>query len=418
MKKQTIYVFAFLACTFFISCESENIEVSTSENLQEKSLLKSDLAKKSTDQNIKKGKTLNYETIGFSENALRDFTLSKLVDASAPCGTTELSMAFGNAVAEILNDPYRFTEFGFLAVLLMNDINTVHAVYDEGTQSFGDRGQYTNYVNNEVRNLEKFWNMPNEVSVRGQHRSTLNNRQAIIDALEVAPWFWGTTFFADNKEYWADWIIANNELSAVLPESPLIASDGFAFAPPPGGLFGLNTPLIVIGDGLIELVYSVGTEDKIGWTTVLSHEWAHQVQFKYNYIEYWETIFPYEYEDIVIDEETTITIQLPNPELTRAIELEADYVAAYYMTHKKGATYNLKRIEQYLENFFQIGDCAFADDSHHGTPLQRMEASQLGNELAMSRKQRGKVLSAEEIHAAFVAVLDVIAPQPPLIEPK
>ena len=233
--------------------------------------------------------------------------------------------------------------------------------------------------------------MKDEIQVKGQHAATLNDKEAILFAIESTIPDYPTAyppFIYDSPEEWADIVIANNKLSEVLPESPLTSSDGFAWTIG-GGLSG-----IVVGDGLIELVASVGTEEKIAWTTVLSHEWAHQVQYQYDYIAYWRSQF----DNI--------------PEGTRAIELEADFVSSYYMTHKRGATYNMKRIEQYLRNFFEIGDCGFTRNGHHGTPLQRMKASNLGNELAKSAQKKGKILSPEEIHMAFVEVLDDIAPQP------
>lgn len=52
----------------------------------------------------------------------------------------------------------------------------------------------------------------------------------------------------------------------------------------------------------------------------------------------------------------------------------ADAMSASFLTHKRGAAMNRKRVEQFLEVFFQIGDCAFDNPGHHGTPNQRMAA--------------------------------------------
>ena len=89
-------------------------------------------------------------------------------------------------------------------------------------------------------------------------------------------------------------------------------------------------------------------------------------------------------------------------------ELEADFLTGYYLTHKRGATYNWKRVEDVLEGFFNIGDCQFTSDGHHGTPLQRMEAARQGYELAANTKKKGKIMTQTEVHQAFLSVLDAI----------
>jgi hypothetical protein len=78
------------------------------------------------------------------------------------------------------------------------------------------------------------------------------------------------------------------------------------------------------------------------------------------------------------------------------------------MTHKRGATYNWKRVEQFYELFFQIGDCGFANPGHHGTPLQRLEATKAGFELANNAQKKGKILSQEEAHQAFLTLVQDI----------
>jgi hypothetical protein len=63
---------------------------------------------------------------------------------------------------------------------------------------------------------------------------------------------------------------------------------------------------------------------------------------------------------------------------------------------------NRRRVQEFLHVFFDIGDCAFDDDGHHGTPNQRMKAAKFGFDVAESAKQKGKVLSSAEFHALFV----------------
>jgi hypothetical protein len=92
----------------------------------------------------------------------------------------------------------------------------------------------------------------------------------------------------------------------------------------------------------------------------------------------------------------------------------ADAMAAYYLTHKRGGTMNRKRVEQFLEVFFQIGDCAFSNDGHHGTPNQRMAAAQLGFDVADQARKQGHILTSEQFHDLFVeAYPDLVAPDAP-----
>lgn len=261
---------------------------------------------------------------------------------------------------------------------LYADMNFYGSFLPQDEPYFGDKGQYTNYVNNRVRSLEKFWNMPGEVEVRGQHNSTLNDKQKIIDILNFA-------FIIDppfTAEILADYFVdVVNVQSTFLVETPLISFDGFAIAL--GGFLGIED-LIVIGDGLVELASEAGVEDKIVWSGILAHEWAHQIQFNNRGVWY------------------------PSGAITRTTELEADYFTSYYLTHKRGGTYNWKRVEDFLELSYNVGDCSFDNPGHHGTHLQRMRAAQMGYELAQSAQKNGKIMNEDEVHEYFLASLDDI----------
>lgn len=293
------------------------------------------------------------------------------------CGPTAFNDAYNASVSSNLDDlgAYWYPNYA--------DLNFYYSLTDESKPYFGENGQYTNFVNKRTRELEKFWGMPDEVSVRGQHNSTLNDKEKIRETLV----FWYGMPEALAQAYADEFVDYVNVNSTFLIESPLVSFDGFAIAL--DGLFGQGD-LIVIGDGIIEIMTDAGVEDKIVWTGIMAHEWAHQIQFNNEAI--W-------YPNGAADN---------TPEATRTTELEADFFAAFYMTHKRGATYNWKRVEGFLELFFNIGDCAFTSSGHHGTPLQRMEASRLGYELAKSAKKNGHILSADEVHEAFSSLLGSI----------
>lgn len=227
-----------------------------------------------------------------------------------------------------------------------------------------------------VRSLESFWNMPDLITVNGQHTSTLEDLdfmryvyenyssappEVIEEILGIASYF--------------------NTNSDQIPENPFYAADGFA----------TFDRTIVIGDGIVTLLEDTGIDPKVVWLSILAHEWGHQIQF----LNFGDWQYP-------------VPAFIGTPESTRMTELEADFLTGYYLTHKRGATYNWKRVEGFLSAFFNIGDCGFDNDGHHGTPAQRMAAAKAGFNLANKTKKKGQILSQQEVHNDFLAKLDLI----------
>ncbi|WP_162052263.1 neutral zinc metallopeptidase [Pontibacter pamirensis] len=310
-----------------------------------------------------------------SEN-LRNAIVGEAV-APSECYNTEFVAVQRKYAAPLVADPIAIANYS-----LYTQVNQIYSIYfDRGEQYFGVEGEYTQLMTKRERELAKFWDMPDEITVNGQHGATLNNREAIADVFEN----FGVGVTSRNQAYAiADEFLADNAKSPLLPESPYFSLDGFATT---------YDKLIVIGDGLVQMVSESGVETDIVWTGILAHEWAHQIQFKNRSVWYPKGAAA----DLA--------------EATRYTELEADYLAAYYMTHKRGATYNSKRVEQFFNLFFQIGDCGFDRSGHHGTPAQRMAAAQLGFDLADSAQKQGHIMSIEEAHEYFVAnVGDIVTP--------
>lgn len=252
-------------------------------------------------------------------------------------------------------------------------INQIAAFDNINTDTFGANGEYTRYVNNRVRSLEKFWDMRDLISVRGQHTSTLENLDVIRYVYETY-----STAPPEVINYLLGIAEHFNTTSDQIPENPFYASDGFAS---PDGI-------IVIGDGIVSMLAETGLDPKVVWSGILAHEWGHQIQFQ-NFGN-WQYPIP---------------AFNNTPESTRMTELEADFLTAYYLTHKRGGTYNWKRVEDVLASFYNIGDCGFDSPGHHGTPDQRLEAARQGYLLAASQKKKGQIASAQSVHDAFLAIL-------------
>ncbi len=308
-----------------------------------------------------------------NSNIISDFPVNiDIQNAVVPseCGPTAFNNVINASIASNI-DLLGQTYFS-----LYSQLNQLYTRFlDTDPQFFGNEGQYTQYMTKRTRSLENFWDMKNEITVRGQHNSTLGDRDKIALVYIVFAGLPEEVAYSN-----ADFLLAVNNASTFLIESPLLSFDGFA----------TSANLIVIGDGLVELASEAGVEDKVVWSGILAHEWAHQIQF-----DNFSVWYPIGAADNA-------------PEATRTTELEADFFTGYYLTHKRGATYNWKRAEDFFELFFNIGDCGFTSPGHHGTPLQRMEAARKGYELAQSTFPKGKILSENQVHEAFINSLDGI----------
>jgi hypothetical protein len=100
-----------------------------------------------------------------------------------------------------------------------------------------------------------------------------------------------------------------------------------------------------------------------------------------------------------------------SPEATRRTELMADAFSAYYLSHARGATMQWKRVKQFLQVFFNLGDCYFESYNHHGTPTQRMAAAEWGYQLADNAQKQGHILTAQKFVKLFDAALPKIVKQ-------
>lgn len=318
-------------------------------------------------------------------------TKLNLSEAVAP---SECSDTPFNEVADFYNDQLID---GFLAAwdgnpdaieIILGDyfvINQIAATEEnKNTDYFGADGEYTNYVKKRVRSLEKFWDMDNLITVNGQHTETLED-------LDFIRFVYENYSSATDEEI--DYILtiaeSFNTASNQIPENPFYASDGFA----------TFDRTIVIGDGIVTLLEDTGLDPKVVWSSILAHEWGHQIQF----LNFENWVYP-------------LPAFSNTPESTRMTELEADFITGYYLTHKRGATYNWKRVEDFLTAFFNIGDCGFESPGHHGTPLERLAAAKAGYDLANGAQKKGKILSQQEVHNAFISKLDDILNSPLSIE--
>jgi hypothetical protein len=173
-------------------------------------------------------------------------------------------------------------------------------------------------------------------------------------------------------------------------DNPLFTLNAFAFSaadetgPPFAGL----PDKMVFGEGMFTALEVLGISDA-GPRAVLGHEMAHHVQ----------------YEAGLFDSPLT------GPEATRRTELMADAFGTYFVTHARGLALNDRRVLEAERAFYEVGDCSFTADGHHGTPNQRLRASTWGAELADGAQKQGHILPSAALDLRFEQQLPVfVAP--------
>jgi hypothetical protein len=271
----------------------------------------------------------------------------------------------------------------------MFDLPLVDALFFENSSSkqyFGVDGEYTQRITKTFKDLQRFWSIQSaDIVMVGMHGSVLRDKDKLIRAYTVV-------FGLDHAlaAEIADYVLV---LLEAFPEyqngnHPIFTFNAFAvesfeFTPD-----RLIPDKIIMGDGLLEAYTDLGYGD-VAPQAILAHEFGHQIQFELG---------------LFTDEFT--------PEATRRTELMADAYSAYYLSHARGASMQWKRVQQFLQVFFSIGDCGFENPNHHGTPTQRMAAAQWGYNLANNAKKQGHILSPQQFAILFDAALPELVMSP------
>lgn len=307
----------------------------------------------------------------FTPLTLKYYTVSEIFYdekiLAFPCERTDFANVLSGYIERLMRDPF----FDIELVNYYSELNKKYVTFYRGENYYGANGEYNQLAKKRIRELTNFWGLNRELMLNGQHTASLNDREILTDMIES---FDRTVRNRTEAYAKADELLELNSLSPNFPENPFFAIDAFTN----------SNGLLVIGDGLLETLIEVGIDGKIAFTAILAHEWWHQAQFEFA-------------------DEWTYIDQLSTPaEKSRFSELEADFAAAYFLTHKRGATYNWKRIDDYFSLSFNVGDCLSQSSQHHGTPNQRLAAAELGYELAAVAQKKGFILSPMAVHNYFV----------------
>lgn len=245
-------------------------------------------------------------------------------------------------------------------------------------QSYGENGEFTNQINRTFKSLKRFWNIYSEdillVSMNTRIFHDIPRMAALIYALE------------DRTEEEALYVamLLNGIFTTEAfwgGNHPLFTFNAFALSTTDDFV----KDRIVMGDGILKGFAEIGLGD-VAPLAILAHEFAHHVQYEKGYFD--------------------IDVPETAPEATRRTELMSDAYTGYFLTHKRGGTLNQKRVMQFYDVSFNIGDCGFNSSGHHGTPAQRLAASQWGFNLANGAHKQGHIIHIDQLYELFRNSLD------------
>ncbi|MEI8408117.1 MULTISPECIES: hypothetical protein [unclassified Kribbella] len=316
-------------------------------------------------------------SLGLPDNPVQDAVLEAIDPTQYECSSATPPVA-----AAVMPDVTNWTFEQRLAVIhvLLFQMALVDAAYlpQPGPYTYGARGDFTNVVNRTIRDLREFWDIPSAdielVPAHGRSMLDPEVNYRVFTAL------YGFDPVASRVS--AD-LVARELNSPALGYGDLPIFTFNAYAASGGDVipgYGVSPKRIAFGDGVLEGFARVGLGD-VAPQAILAHEFGHHVQYA----------------------DGLMRTDLPAPEASRWAELMADAYSSYFLTHARGAAMQWKRVALFGEMFYQLGDCGFTGDGHHGTPNQRMRSALWAYGLADSARPQGQILPALGFFDLFAA---------------
>lgn len=311
--------------------------------------------------------------------------LERAIDGSQyECSDTELSGWLDEQMAE-----WDFVDVLILSLTGALDWPTYEALLyqPDGPQTYGRDGEHTKELTKTLRTLKKFWDVDgSDIDMAAMHSGVIMDDSRMVPMLAF---LYGTDE-AEAQEM-ADLVQGYlDEERFDHGHHPLFSFNAFAYSEegaPPEQQLGIQDK-IVVGDGILEGMEAIGLGD-VAPRGILAHEYGHHVQFELGL-----------FDDHVGDAEAT-----------RTTELEADALGGYYLSHPRGERLRHARVDAFVRSFGEVGDCAFDNPNHHGTPNQRSAAARWADQLANAKGAKGHVLPAATVSEHFRAVLpEIVAP--------
>jgi hypothetical protein len=249
------------------------------------------------------------------------------------------------------------------------------------------RGDYRQALSKTFSKLQGFWDIPSaDIKLISMDGDVLQDPVRIARVLQQPlPPFGFSPEAAEQEALEISTAIRGGLFSG--GENPLLTLNAFAFTPAlyPFPVMKDLPDVMIIGDGMVDVLNALGVGD-VGPRVVMAHEFGHYVQYR-------KGIF---------------ASSLPQPEASRRTELMADAFSTYFAVHARGLTLNAKRVLEAERVFFDLGDCAYTNPAHHGTPLQRMRSATWAAGVATAARPQGKVLPSLTFAAMFERELPVL----------
>jgi hypothetical protein len=288
--------------------------------------------------------------------------------------------AFSNYVDSLIADVDLGTLF-ILVILGVLDYPTYDALFfgkPNNTEDYGLPAGYKAPVTQAVKGSQKFW----DVDLFDVKTLAMQN-DMLTDTARVSRII-GVLFGVDQAE--ADETAAL--VQEVLNESPaldggrnpIFTLNAFAFSAE-----GETDPIfqgipdkMVFGEGLGNALDALGLGVPAA-KGVIGHEMAHHVQYEQGYFD----------------------SPLTGPEATRRTELMADSFGTYFVSHQRGMNLKGANLHKAEQAFYEVGDCSFDSDGHHGTPNQRLKASIWGADQAAKQTSPFPILASDTLFNRF-----------------
>ncbi|MDR2997434.1 MAG: hypothetical protein LBU78_04870 [Microbacterium sp.] len=324
---------------------------------------------------------------GLDETTWADRAESVINPGDYQCGATPIDGWLTGELAGV--DRATMTQIDQLAGFDLATYDALIFGSQDKRNVFGLDGSYTNELNRTMDGLKKFWDFDGSdiqlIPMKGDTYRSIDRMVRVYTALYGLD----AATARDVAEYVQELIFSQPGLRQ--GDNPYFTFNAFAFDPAPEDVaeFPGLTKRIVMGDGVLAGLRGVGLQDKAAPLGVLAHEYGHQVQYANNLFE----------------------SPLTGPEATRRTELMADAYGTYYLVHARGGALNTARTLDVEASFYNVGDCAFTNDGHHGTPNQRLKSSTFGATVVAEAANQGHKLGALAFDAKFEAVLpEIVAP--------
>ena len=289
------------------------------------------------------------------------------------CGPTDLDTYVGTLFSGMSTDQLRFlSESGVL------DFPTYDALFFGTTAdpAYALTPTYRQQLTGSFRDAKKFWDIQSgDIQLMAMHGEGVLQDPARLSRLLSEVYGLPPAQAGDYAKYVVTRVA---EIPALKGGSnPIFTLNAFAFSGK-----GDQDPAVaalpdklIFGDGILKALEYMKIGD-VGPRAVLGHEFGHHVQ----------------YEDNLFDS------PLNGPEATRRTADGGRVRHLLRDAQPRPLAQRQARL-QAERTFYEVGDCAFDNPGHHGTPNQRVRASQWGADLANSAQKQGHILPSLSVAA-------------------